>query len=379
MKKLNILFIALSLFAFVACDNEGDHLTLNNTELVTPTFEMNSQQDFVVKASTDQNEVVGNWKWTQASFGVDSPITYSIVADTLSSFESEVEVARYTTYSKEESITIKLLNDAASALTKESKPVKLYVALKAFIGTTGALSPLYSEVKTITFTCYYFNPKDILYIVGDGLVGWGNDAANIGKDLQLFFANNSGKTDLIYTYTGQFLGGKGLKFPTKAGDWDTAYGYNGSSLVANGGDNFPTPDANGLYTLTANLETLAISITPYTGAVDNYNVIGIVGDAANGWPSDDNVTDVEMTQVVPHVWVATNVDLKEGKEMKFRANKDWGKNWGAQNGDNQEFPFAVGKDGGDNIKIIKTGKYFVAFNDLTKQYIIVLEDNLPKK
>lgn len=379
MKKLNILLTCfIALFIFVACSNDDDHIKLNEDKLISPTLtEFESQQNFVVTASTNQKDVIGNIKWTEASFGINSPVTYAIVADTLESMATEVQITTFSTFDEKQDITIEMLNGAASSMTKESKPVKLYVAVKAFLGTTGNIAALYTAVKSVSFTCYFFNPKNPLYIVGDGLVGWGNDVANIGKDLQVFFANNSGKADLIYTYTGFFHGGKGLKFPTLAGDWDKAYGTNGATLVPNGGGDYITPATDGLYTLTANLNTLSVSMTPYTGETKTYTSIGIVGDAANGWPGDDNITDIEMTQVVAHVWVATDVDLKADKVMKFRAEKKWDTNWGAP--DEQELPFALGKPNGADIKISKSGKYYIALNDLTGHYAIILADDLPKK
>lgn len=373
MKKLNILIIfAFSLLFFASCDNE--QLKLNDGDLVAPTLsKFSSEQDFVVTAATNQKEVIGSIEWTEASFGVSAPVKYALVADTLESLATAVEIATYTTHSEAQDITIEMLNKAATSLTKESKEVQLYVAVKAYLGTTGAVSAIYTDKKVVSFTCYFFNPKDVLYIVGDGLVGWGNEAGNIGKDLQLFFADNSGKAELIYTYTGYFFGGKGLKFPTIAGDWDTAFGYNGTTLVANGGDNFSTPATDGLYTLQVNLATLDITMTPYTQDVTAYNSIGVIGDF-NDWG-----TDVVMTQPVPHIWVAASVKMDAGQTFKFRANADWGVNWGGQDTASQELPFSIAKSGGDNIVVQKSANYFIAFNDITKHYIVTVVEDLPKK
>lgn len=379
MKKFNILLIfTLSLLSFVACSN--DELKLNEGDLTSPVLsEFNCQDGFTVNASTNQKQVIGSIKWTEASFGIKSPVTYAIVADTLESMGTAVEVAKYSTFSEVQDITIEMLNKAAASMTKESKLVKLYVAVKAYLGATGAVGALSTEIKSVSFTCYFSNPKDVIYIVGDGLVGWGNDAVNIGKDLQIFFSDHSTREQLKYTYTGFFKGGKGLKFPTIAGDWGTAYGFNGSKLVANGGDNFGTPATDGIYTLSIDLTAMTATMVPYTESVKTYSFMGIVGDGANGWPDANNVTDILMTQAVPHVWVATGVELKAGKKIKIRADKDWAANWGAQNENDQELPFAIGKQGGPDISVPKDGKYYVALNDITGHYAIVFESDLPKK
>ncbi|NDV78243.1 SusE domain-containing protein [Dysgonomonas sp. 511] len=382
MKKLNIFFL-LGLFTliFVACDNDDDKIKLNSGDLVYPSFTMESEQGFEVTASTDQTQEIGTWEWSKAAFGLNSPITYVVVADTLESFATEVEVIRYTSSNKEEPVTIKLLNDAAATLTKESKEVTLYVTVKAILGSSGNTGALYaSEKKAIDFTCYYFKPKAALYIVGNGLVGWDNTEETIGNNLQVFFSDDNGSGTLIYTYTGYFTGGNGLKFPTLAGDWDKAYGYsNGSLIPNNGGGDYTTPATSGLYTLTVNLKTMALTMEPYTDAVTSYEKIGIVGDGANGWPEDDNITDIAMTKYAEHVWVATNVKLTAGKEIKFRANEAWTVNWGVESGEEQGLPFTVGKVNGDNIKVLKTTEYFVAFNDITNHIIVIPMDDLPKK
>ncbi|MDR1091574.1 MAG: hypothetical protein LBL79_10900, partial [Prevotella sp.] len=75
--------------------------------------------------------------------------------------------------------------------------------------------------------------------------------------------------------------------------------------------------------------------------------------------------------------VAKNVDLKVG-DVKFRADEAWGTDWGAQTASDQDFPFGLGKSGGDNFKIEKAGKYFLALNDLTGHYIIIPMTDLPK-
>jgi len=379
MKKLNILLVfALSLLAFAACSN--DELKLNEGDKTAPVFSnFECDQDFEVLPTTNQKEVIGSMTWTEATFGIKSPITYAFVLDTLESMVTAVEVSKFTTHSEPVDITIEMLNKAASQMKQESGPVTVYVGIKAYLGSVGSVGALYTAIQKVSFTCYFYNPKDPLYIVGDGLIGWDNAAASIGKDLQIFFADNSGKADLIYTYTGKFLGDKGLKFPTIAGDWDTAYGYNGTTLVANGGDNYTTPTGDGIYTLTVDLNALSVSMTKYTGTETSYEFIGIVGDGAAGWPDDNNVTDVLMTEVVSHVWVATGVELTEGKEIKFRADKAWGTDWGASSGDNQELPYAIGVKSGSNIKVTKSGKHYIAFNDLTGHYAIIYEDDLPQK
>ena len=58
--------------------------------------------------------------------------------------------------------------------------------------------------------------------------------------------------------------------------------------------------------------------------------------------------------------------IPEGAEVKFRANHDWGANWGGQ-----EFPYATGAKDGANIVVTPGGTYDIYFNDITKQYLFI--------
>lgn len=212
----------------------------------------------------------------------------------------------------------------------------------------------------------------VLYIIGDGLVGWDNSTGAIGKDLQVFFGNTNEDVSVgKYTYTGFFKGGAGVKLVTKAGDWDSAYGSDAEGvLVAKGGGNISTPATDGYYTFSVDLKALSYSFTAYTegAAATMYDKLGVIGSATSGsWDAD-----TQMTQATPHVWVVTDIKLTAA-EIKFRANQSWDVNWG---GNSENLPFGV-SDSGDNIAIEKEGTYFISFNDLTKNYVIVETGKLP--
>lgn len=381
MKKIIFFIISACLFSFLSCDDEDNYLKINDKNTVASEFTFNCKEG-VVAQTNNLTDSVGNWKWTTASFGFVSPVTYTIEMSKDESFSTIANAGSYTTSNEIGKVTIETLNTPAQNFLPEGakpadmEPMTFYIRVKATLGTVGVMVPLYSNIASVTFTPVPLpKVKPILYIVGNSLVGWGNSKEQIGNELQLFFAEDSRINNQKYTYTGIFNPGDGLKFPTTAGDWDNAYAYSGSSLVPNNaGGNMPGPATSGIYTLNVDLTALTATLTPYTGAVREYTTIGIVGDAAKGWPDDTNITDVEMTKVAGYVWVARNVELKVGG-MKFRADKDWGSNWGA--GTTQQFPFDV--NGGENIQIDEPGKYLVAFNSLTGHHIIILESDLPIK
>ena len=68
-------------------------------------------------------------------------------------------------------------------------------------------------------------------------------------------------------------------------------------------------------------------------------------------------------------WASTNnhawykeVTLTENTEGKFRANADWGTNWGSNT-----FPVGLGVGNGPNIPF-QAGTYLVMFNDIDGCY-----------
>jgi hypothetical protein len=167
------------------------------------------------------------------------------------------------------------------------------------------------------------------------------------------------------TYTAKFRAG-GFKFISNdnLGTWDDLYGQTSAGVLGNktGGD-ITDITADGYYTVTANIKNLTYTVTPYdASAANTYTAIGLIGDF-NGWGGDLELT---QTDYDPHIWIADDVDLPVGT-FKFRANNDWGTNWGAE-----EFPYGKGTSNGPNIAISEeedAGTYFVKFNDLTGHYV----------
>lgn len=381
MKRLNIIALLLmSLLALFSCgDDKDNYLTLNEGDIAKPTLQVNIQDNFVINKD-NLEEIAGTWQWTAANFGVNSEINYQILIDVNKEMSNPQNVVVYSSslFGKPQEVTNALINEAVQSLLPEGvdpedmEEMTFYLAVKAYLGTSGVLLPAISEPVAIKFTPFPNpKPKDILYVVGGGLVGWDNLVSSIGNHLQVLFAENSSGTNLKYTYTGYFKADGGLKFPTKAGDWDTAYGYEGGSLVPNneGGD-APGPDKPGVYTLSVDLKELSVSLEAYEGELKTYETIGVVGDAVGSWD-----VDIEMTKVAEYVWVAKDVELAVGT-IKFRANKSWDINWGHNAPD---LPFGVGKQGEDNIPIEESGKYFLSLNSLTGHYIVIPMASLPVK
>jgi hypothetical protein len=176
--------------------------------------------------------------------------------------------------------------------------------------------------------------------------GWGSDT-NLTQD-----ASNPN----IFTGTVTLTDGE-MKF-RKTGDWGTNWG---ATTFPSGWGTQDGPNITvkaGTYFVRIDIATGEYAFGPTDRGVA-YNDIGIIGDSTpNGWGSD---TDLIKNPANPYKW-SKKLVLVNG-EAKFRANNDWGTNWG-----DAPFPNGVGVQNGSNIKGVNAGTYQITFNSLTGEY-----------
>ncbi len=386
MKRLNIMSALLFVLGIMAsCSDDHDLRIAPEENFVAPVLKAVFPENTIFTEETDMNSNLGYVLWEPADYGYSAPVKYILQADTAGGdFASPIEVV--TSNTTEAIITAKILNNTGKNYTTKIQPVTLDLRLKTMISSIDfdapTQTPLYSNIQSITFTPYISEipMKAAYYLVGDALVGWGNEAGNIGADLQPFFAANNDMKEKVYSFTGYFQN-KGFKLITTPGGWDDAYGFTSSAAsgnlgVNNTGDNFNVGSA-GYYTFTADFSGNTYTMQPFdASSAPKYEAIGIIGDAtAGGWDKDTPMTLVTGQE---HLWVLPTVTLNAGGGLKFRANGSWesGGNWGTGT-----IPFGVAENssGSGNITIENGGEYFIEFNDLTGEYIIMPLKNAQKK
>ena len=161
------------------------------------------------------------------------------------------------------------------------------------------------------FTVAPVNLFSQLYVPGD-YQGW-----NPGTAPSLASPNNDG------TYEGyvNVPAGGSYEFKiTNEPDWNgTAYGDGGSGTVSSSGGNLKFPSA-GYYKINVDLNANTYSLMATT-----WSLIGSF--AASGWSND-----VDMTyNSGDNDWTGT-ITVVDGDQFKFRANHDWGLNYGDDDG-----------------------------------------------
>lgn len=387
MKQLKyISVILLSLVSLVACESDLDKLTFHESDVVAS--QLSALPDTYILEEGNAQLAVDTFKWSKAEYGYQAAVTYRLEIDFKGRDFANAKVLSSAIGKYEAVITTEELNKAVLALdslygvldpTHIPDSVGAHEMEFRISSTLGDAVPMtYSNVVSSIITTYYVIPvsiKDPIYLVGNliaGLPTWTNSKDQIGNGLQVLFSDNSPNSNSKYTYTAYFDAGGQAKFPTVAGVWDPCWGWNGTALeYVNNSGNYTGPATAGYYTLNIDFGALTIDVVPYTGSTTSYTTIGVLGDATSGgWDSD-----IDLTQVAPHIWTG-RVTLTAGA-LKFRAENGWDVNWGAQTAEKQDLPFGIGKSGGDNFAIEDAGEYYIAFNDLTGHYIVILASKLP--
>jgi hypothetical protein len=178
-----------------------------------------------------------------------------------------------------------------------------------------------------------FNAGTLTYEIEEyswGLVGDATPNGWDGPDTVLTYDATSDQWRAVVTLTdGE------MKF-RRNNDWSFNYGGSGvDGALADGGDNIAVTAGN--YLVTLNLNDLTYSLETIE------KLWGLVGDATpNGWDGPDTLMNMDYT--TDGVWYLNGVTLTDG-EMKFRANNDWGINYGDSDDD------GILEDGGGNIAI----------------------------
>ena len=164
--------------------------------------------------------------------------------------------------------------------------------------------------------------------------GWGSPAAGLKNK-----GWKDAKDDGDY-YGFMYLDGD-FKFRSQQNSWDApdwGAGETEGTLQAQAGN---LNAEAGFYMVEANIANLTYKLTPIT-------TIGVIGSFPdNNWGSD--VLSL-VYNTATGAWEGT-VEIPAGVEFKFRANQDWGINWG---GDINDLAFDAG-----NISLGEGGTYFI--------------------
>ena len=187
-----------------------------------------------------------------------------------------------------------------------------------------------------------------------GIVGSATPNGWDGPDVELVFDSSSDQFRAIVA-----LAEGEMKFRLN-NDWGTNWGDTGNDGVLDlGGDNIMV--TAGKYVVTVNMNDMTYELESIP------NIWGLVGSATpNGWDGPDVPLNIDYSSEYASgqgIWYINGVQLVAG-EIKFRADNDWGLNYGDDGAD------GTLENGGANIVIATDGNYDVVFDLSTNTYSI---------
>lgn len=359
MKNIfKILTLLVVSFGLMSCEDDRDPILSAQSSL--PQFKSAPSGSYTVTADNLAN-VFETFVIIPPSYNVGTEMVYQLeAAKTGTNFAAPVNLGA-STNEKFVKVTFSQINSIVLGMgASNGVPFSVDVRIKSNIKNTEQY--LYSTPVTFNVTPFVSGPlytfTDV-YLIGNATAGgWDN---NTGNDLIYPLQKSSNAN--VYSYTGYFAAG-GFKIIQTVGAWDPQWGSGGSGVLSTSGGSGDIQVASaGYYKFTMDKSALTYTMVPVANPTSNYTYISMIGTGSGNWN-----TDVDLTKSTfdPHIWVKKNVTLNAG-ELKFRANHDWGTNWGASS----EF-FGVGNtNNAPNIPVTIAWTYNVYFNDITGEYTII--------
>ena len=337
-----IILVGAVAVAFSSCKKDEVKTILNVGS--SPGLQ-SSATTLVLQQANAGNDAV-KFTYTPATFGFDAAVTYVLqIAKGGTNFASAstTEVGLSNASPLEKTFKVVDFNRELLKIINYGTPTPVEVRVKA---TVAAAAPAtYSNVVTITATAYRdlitYTYPNALNVAGN-FQGW-----NPGTAPQIVKQNNGGFNGfegyiIFNAATPEFKLVRGDNWG--AGDHGDA---GNGTLTAQGGSNLKLPSGGaglaGYYRLWAN----TVDLTWGYQKIDTWGIIG----AFNGWGSSVAMTFDPATGV----WSITR-DMPAG-EFKFRANNDWGTNFG----DNSPADFKPEYNGA-NLSITTAGNYTISLD-----------------
>ncbi len=310
-------------------------------------FQFNSTITTLVLLQGNAANNAGTFSWTAADFGYKAAVTYTIQfckAGTNFAASSTTELNVGASLSK--TFKVGEFNGKMLDIMPFGAATGVHARVKADVGS--GVAPLYSNVITNMLVTAYqdviiYSFPQALWIAGN-YQGW-----DPGSAPKIVDKSATGTTGSGYEGYINFTDGAPHEFKmVKGNNWGAGdFGSAGGNNLQNFGPNLTLPSTAGVYLIKANTQNMTWSNT-------KINTWGIIGSAVpvTGWNSSVPMTFNAGTGS----WTIT-VNLLGGQELKFRANDDWGINFGDDSPRDNKPDY-----NGGNIPIAADGNYSISLD-----------------
>ncbi len=292
MKKIYLYTLLLGLLAIVSCKDDDSPVI----ELVSPAALQSLTGSEYILTKENASQDFPAIKWTPADYGMSAVVKYQVMLTNKDATDKKVMIGE----------------------TQESELKLTNAQMNEFMGKIGA----YPGQQ------YNFNISLVSIAYDDKFV---NDASNSIDFKATLYNPNEVEWEYMYVAEG---------YPDW--DWTTAYmlgdpdgdGVYRGYVHFKGNTNYTVLDAKTLEPVGEQNKEVSAGfyeiVWDGTGVTQSGAplVWGIIGDATpGGWDTDTQFEFDEDSRLLTKV-----VRLLNGKEFKFRANNDWGINFGAVDG-----------------------------------------------
>lgn len=337
LKILSLLLIG-SVALFSSCKKDEVQAVLAPGGATTLTA---TQTTLVLVQANAANQAV-TFNWGKAEFGYPAAVNYTLE---LTKGGTNFATATTTTVNMgpllTKAFTVGEFNAKMQDIIANGSPQQVQARVKADIGSN--VAPIYSNVLSMTVTAYrdivnYEFPQ-ALRIAGN-FQGWTPGTAP--KIVDKLASGTTGSNYEGYIY----MNDAAPKFKmVKGPDWSAGDFGGSAGVLTNGGSDLAVLGGAGVYRIRANTVAMTWSYVK----IDTW---GIIGSAT---PLDWGASTPMTFNSADGTWTITT-NLTAG-EMKFRANNDWGINFG----DNAP---ADGKPeyDGNNIPVTVAGNYTITLD-----------------
>ena len=336
MKKISFILLIAGLFTIISCQKQEKGPVELSTPGV-PTISVPVAGSSLVMTKPDANKKVA-FTWSSADFGMPLGVLYTIqIAKAGTNFNPLVNVASVNSLT--DTLLYSEFNAKLVALEANMEVANsIDMRIMGIVPNSNA-DTVFSNKINMNITPY--TAKDFIYLVG-AFNGW-----NAGTAPAMNRSLSGLKYELFVNFTGT---GGNLQYkiiPTQ-GSWNNDMGddWTGTNhLEVTGEQNMWVPSA-GYYRVSVDLTTMTWSTLATTW--------GIIGDfPGNSWLSDFATMTYNTST---GNWEATFTTSAPVSGWKFRANADWGLNYGDNDADGKL------DAGGANIVTSAAGTYSVVLN-----------------
>jgi len=351
-KTIKLISVVLAGLALASCAKE-ELATLHPDQIKAGQL-ANISSEYVLNVD-DADATMATFTFDKTEYGVQSAVQYALYADINSDFSKEKKIGSASSNKDGIAVNVKTINNILIGFgCSADQAVTVYFRLKSnMMGEKNIIegTEIISNVISASITPYVAVKEYAKVWALGSFNGWKHDVAqylyNYAEDDVTYIGVldfGESHADNMFKITGA------ASWDNETGNWGVADAATPAEsdeiqLLNGSNDNITQYTAKRYYLFSLNKTSLALS------KLASFDQVGVVG-TINEWGGTPDYA-MAYNASKGRFWV--DITIPAGAEIKFRADSDWGTNWGSDNGE------TLGK-GAANIVVADAGDYRVYLN-----------------